>query len=194
MLESIYQEEEQDIDNKKVLSLSSDVIRVTKEAIKANMIALAPLILPLPHKFVFLITQLCKKAIKCKDSNTYIPVLKHMVQYFCVHIGGSQHIFDEIQKTLNLGKKELEASRMTLHRFGNTSSSSIWYELAYIEAKGKVKKEDRVLQIACGSGFKCNSVVWKALLNVKKPKINPWLDCIDEYPIEIPKYDKIDLD
>lgn len=58
----------------------------------------------------------------------------------------------------------IEASRMALHRFGNTSSGSIWYELAYIEAKCKVKKENRMWQIAFGSGFKCNNAVWKAEL------------------------------
>mgnify|MGYP002775942745 FL=1 len=85
----------------------------------------------------------------------------------------------------------MEASRMTLHRWGNTSSSSIWYELAYLEAKERVKRGDRVWQVAFGSGFKCNSVVWKALRNVKKPKVNPWLDRLDIYPIDIPEYQSI---
>lgn len=69
----------------------------------------------------------------------------------------------------------MEASRKTLERFGNTSSSSIWYELAHLEANSKVKKEDRVCQIAFGSGFKCNSVVWKALRTVAVPSKSPWI-------------------
>lgn len=69
-------------------------------------------------------------------------------------------------------------------RFGNTSSSSLWYELAYMEAKERVKRGDRVWQIAFGSGFKCNSAVWRALRTVKRPtRGNPWLDDINKYPI-----------
>lgn len=64
---------------------------------------------------------------------------------------------------------------MTLYRFGNTSSSSLYYELAYAEAKGRIRRRDRLWQIAFGSGFKCNSAVWKALRTIKPgDKYNPW--------------------
>uniref|UniRef100_I3T0S5 Beta-ketoacyl-[acyl-carrier-protein] synthase III C-terminal domain-containing protein n=1 Tax=Lotus japonicus TaxID=34305 RepID=I3T0S5_LOTJA len=80
----------------------------------------------------------------------------------------------------------MEASRMTLHRFGNTSSSSIWYELAYMEAKERVRRGDRVWQLAFGSGFKCNSVVWLSMKRVNKPsRNNPWLDRINRYPVSL---------
>ena len=49
---------------------------------------------------------------------------------------------------------------------GNTSSSSIWYELRFVERESgirAIKKGQRVLQIAFGSGFKCNSAVWLRL-------------------------------
>ena len=84
----------------------------------------------------------------------------------------------------------MEPSRMTLYRFGNTSSSSLWYELAYSEAKGRIKRGERVWQIAFGSGFKCNSAVWRALKNVVPPKDqgrNPWMEEIDKFPVVVPK-------
>ena len=41
------------------------------------------------------------------------------------------------------------------------------------------KGGDRVWQIAFGSGFKCSSVVWKALKNVGRPKRSPWFELED---------------
>ncbi|CAE7299221.1 KCS9 [Symbiodinium natans] len=54
-------------------------------------------------------------------------------------------------------------SVQTLHDWGNTSSSSIWYETDWIERFGDLHPGERILQISFGSGFKCNSAVWVAL-------------------------------
>lgn len=51
--------------------------------------------------------------------------------------------------------------------YGNTSSSSIWYEMDYIRNHMELSRGQRVLQVAFGSGFKCNSAVWLCL-NAKK--------------------------
>ncbi|KAF3574753.1 hypothetical protein F2Q69_00063050 [Brassica cretica] len=119
-----------------------------------------------------------------KTNITTIPDFKLAFEHFCIHAGG-RAVIDELEKNLQLSPVHVEASRMTLHRFGNTSSSSIWYELAYIEAKGRMRRGNRVWQIAFGSGFKCNSAVWEALRNVKPSKDSPWEDCIDKYPVTL---------
>jgi 3-ketoacyl-CoA synthase len=36
----------------------------------------------------------------------------------------------------SLSEKKIAASRASLYRYGNTSSASIWYELAYHECNG----------------------------------------------------------
>ncbi|KAH9682376.1 3-ketoacyl-CoA synthase 20 [Citrus sinensis] len=103
-------------------------------------------------------------------------------------------VLDELEKNLELSEWHMEPSRMTLYRFGNTSSSSLWYELAYSEAKGRMRKGDRTWQIAFGSGFKCNSAVWQALrtINPAKEK-NPWIEEIHEFPVHVPRVAAVDL-
>lgn len=144
--------------------------------------------LPFSEQLLFFATLVWRHLFGSKNGGNspsmkkpYIPDYKLAFEHFCVH-AASKTILDELQRNLELSDKNIEASRMTLHRFGNTSSSSIWYELAYMEAKESVRRGDRVWQLAFGSGFKCNSVVWRAMRRVTKPSRNPWLDCINRYP------------
>ncbi|KAL8143428.1 hypothetical protein V2J09_016460 [Rumex salicifolius] len=176
----VYQE--QDEDGKTGVSLSKDLMAVAGDALKTNITTLGPLVLPMSEQLLFFVTLVGKKLLNPKIK-PYIPDFKLAFEHFCIHAGG-RAVIDELEKNLELSKEHVEASRMTLHRFGNTSSSSIWYELAYIEAKGKMMKGNRVWQIAFGSGFKCNSAVWVALRNVKASDRSPWSDCIDKYPVE----------
>jgi len=89
----------------------------------------------------------------------YVPKWDKAVQHWCIHAGG-RGVIDAIQKGLNLSDEAVMPSRSTLERYGNTSSSSIWYELGWIEKNRLLQKGDRIIQIAFGSGFKCNSAVW----------------------------------
>ncbi|KAJ4774782.1 3-ketoacyl-CoA synthase [Rhynchospora pubera] len=71
----------------------------------------------------------------------------------------------------------------TFHRYGNQSASSMLYQMAYLEAKGKMKKSDRVLQLGIGSGLKCNSLVLECVRDFEIDlKANPWGDCLHQYP------------
>ncbi|KAK1379627.1 hypothetical protein POM88_026371 [Heracleum sosnowskyi] len=59
---------------------------------------------------------------------------------------------------------------------------------AYDEAKDMIQKGDKVWQIAFGSGFKCNSSVWRALTNVIPiGEKNPWTDEINDFPVSVPQ-------
>ncbi|CAI0466855.1 unnamed protein product [Linum tenue] len=115
---------------------------------------------------------------------------KRAFQHFCIHAGGKA-VIQAIQKNLKLNDEDVEPSKMTLYRFGNTSSSSIWYELSYVEAKGKMRKGDHVWQIAFGSGFKCCSAVWKCNQSRVITRDNAWVDDIHLYPVAIPATAKI---
>lgn len=54
---------------------------------------------------------------------------------------------DGIGKQLGLDDRRLAPSRNTLKWFGNTSSSTVWYSLAYVEACQGVAPGDRAWQV-----------------------------------------------
>ncbi|XP_056176988.1 3-ketoacyl-CoA synthase 11-like [Syzygium oleosum] len=168
------------------VSLSKDLMAVAGEAMRTNITTLGPLVLPMSEQLLFFMTTVARKVFKMKI-RPYIPDFKLAFEHFCIHVGG-RAVLDEIEKNLELTDWHMEPSRMTLYRFGNTSSSSLWYELAYLEAKGRIRKGDRTWQIAFGSGFKCNSAVWRALRTVNPAKErNPWMDEIHEFSVHLPK-------
>ncbi|KAJ7954094.1 3-ketoacyl-CoA synthase [Quillaja saponaria] len=181
--------EEEDREGKVGTSLSKDLMAIAGEALKSNITTIGPLVLPASEQLLFLLTLIVRKIFNPKWK-PYIPDFKQAFEHFCIHAGG-RAVIDELQKNLQLSAEHVEASRMALHRFGNTSSSSLWYELSYIEAKGRMKKGDRVWQIAFGSGFKCNSAVWKCNKTIKTPTDGPWEDCIHRYPVHIPEIVKL---
>ncbi|XP_058085460.1 3-ketoacyl-CoA synthase 11-like [Magnolia sinica] len=180
----VYQEED---DTSRVgVALSKDLMAVAGEALKSNITTLGPLVLPMSEQLLFFATLVARKLLKMKIK-PYIPDFKMAFEHFCIHAGG-RAVLDELEKNLDLKEWHMEPSRMTLYRFGNTSSSSLWYELSYAESKGRVKRGDRVWQIAFGSGFKCNSAVWQAMRTVDPAKEkNPWIDEIDNFPVDVPK-------
>ncbi|KAJ8464258.1 hypothetical protein OPV22_026810 [Ensete ventricosum] len=181
--------EEEDAEGHTGISLSKDLMAIAGEALKSNITTIGPLVLPMSEQLLFFFSLVARKLINPKRK-PYIPDFKQAFEHFCIHAGG-RAVIDELQKNLELSAEHVEASRMTLHRFGNTSSSSLWYELNYIESKGRMRRGDRVWQIGFGSGFKCNSAVWKCLRTVKTPVDGPWSDCIHRYPVHIPEVVKL---
>ncbi|KAG6550585.1 hypothetical protein Mapa_007838 [Marchantia paleacea] len=180
----VYQEE--DSTGSLGVSLSRELMAVAGNALKANITTLGPLVLPLSEQILFFASLVARKFLNMK-MKPYIPDFKLAFEHFCIHAGG-RAVLDELEKNLDLTEWHMEPSRMTLYRFGNTSSSSLWYELAYTEAQGRVKRGDRLWQIAFGSGFKCNSAVWRALRTVKPPVNNAWSDVIDRFPVKLPQF------
>ncbi len=102
----------------------------------------------------------------------YVPSFLSGVRHFAIHAGG-RRVIDGVEKNLRLPAECTAPSRAALWNFGNTSSSSIWYELKFIEQESErwiakdagapVAAGERVLQIAFGSGLKINSALWLRL-------------------------------
>lgn len=168
------------------VALSRSLLHVAANALKTNITELGPSCLPFSEQIRYGWSIFKGKFWNATaKQEMYIPNFKKAFEHFCIHAGG-RAIIDAVEERLRLNKKDGEASRMTLHRFGNTSSSSVWYELSYLEAKGRIKKGDRVWQIAFGSGFKCNSAVWECVSELDRNMRNVWSSSIDLYPVQIP--------
>jgi 3-ketoacyl-CoA synthase len=150
-----------------------------------NLREITPKILPVRELLRFMVVSFIRKYWSHRSTKGVVspkPVInfKTGVDHFCIHTGGKA-VIDGIGVNLDLTEYDLEPARMTLHRFGNTSASSLWYVLGYMEAKKRLKRGDRVLMMSFGAGFKCNSCLWEVLRDLGDAG-NAWTDCIDSYP------------
>ncbi|XP_066387851.1 3-ketoacyl-CoA synthase 12-like [Miscanthus floridulus] len=161
------------------ISLSKSLPKVAVRAFAANMTRLAPRILPVRELARFAAVVACQKLLR-RGSSSKVN-FKAGADHFCLHPGGVA-VIDAVKRDMGLEERDVEPSRMTLHRWGNTSTSSVWYVLSYMEAKGRLKVGDRVLMVTFGSGFKCNSCVWEVTGDMADK--GAWADCIDSYPPE----------
>ncbi|KIY98156.1 3-ketoacyl-CoA synthase 11 [Monoraphidium neglectum] len=149
---------------------------VAARALRANLTSLGPLVLPLSEQLLFAANLAARKVASASKAaaqqmpltwtRPYTPDFKKAFEHMCIHTGG-RGVIDTIEKELALPKKAVEPSRAALYQFGNTSSTSVWYILAYMEHSGRVSKGDRVWQLGFGSGFKCNSAVWVANRSIR---------------------------
>ena len=165
------------------VAITKSLMPVAIKTIEANLTTLGHLVLPISEKILFIANYIARH-FNLEKIKPYVPDFMKAIDHIVTHVGG-QPVLDEVERSLKLSKNDMEASRMTLYRFGNTSSSSVWYGLAYTEAKGRIKKGDRVWQIAFGSGFKCNSLIMKAMRDVDLEEKNPWSNEIDGFPVAL---------
>jgi len=166
---AVFQKE--DSEGQRGVALSKEIVKVAGGALTAQFKTLGRRILPISEQakvgLNILLTLLVKKAqvlglTEAKPPKPYVPDFSRAVQHFCIHAGG-RAIIDGVQKTLGLEDRYMQASRSTLYEFGNTSSSSVWYEMEWLERFGDMRRGEKALQITFGSGFKCNSAVWRVL-------------------------------
>ncbi|CAO2838966.1 unnamed protein product [Amaranthus hypochondriacus] len=163
------------------VSVSKDIPGVFAEMLHDQLVCLGTLILPTYEKVKFVASIYWKKYFK-KSAKVYVPNFKTVVRHFCLPLSGKP-VIKKIGKGLKLGETEMEAALATWHRFGNLSSSAFWYELAYLEAKERVKEGEKILMIGAGSGMKCISVVLECIRPIfGESNKGPWAESIDMYP------------
>ncbi|KAL6646187.1 hypothetical protein ACP70R_017795 [Stipagrostis hirtigluma subsp. patula] len=176
--------QEDDAEGNVGVNLSKDLLIVAGDALRANITAVGPVVLPISEQLQFALSIIASKLLNGRVK-PYVPNFRTAFEHFCIHSGG-RAVIDKVQHSLGLSDENVEPSRMTLHRFGNTSSSSVWYELAYIEAKGRMRKGDRAWMIGFGAGFKCNSATWECIRPAAEPD-SAWAACVHRYPVNIPE-------
>ena len=142
--------------------LSKGLMKVAGEALKRNITTLGPLVLPFSEQFKYFWVNMLQRKILKRKIPPFVPDFHKGIDHFCIHAGG-RAVIEAIEENLKLTPQDVAASKAVLKRYGNTSSSSIWYEMAFHEKEGAVHRGHKVWQIAFGSGFKCNSAVWEAL-------------------------------
>ncbi|PIA51039.1 hypothetical protein AQUCO_01100099v1 [Aquilegia coerulea] len=172
--------QKEDDDEYQGVSLSRTLPKVASRAISVNLRELAPKILPIRELLRYLL-------VTCLQRKATMN-FKTGINHFVLHTGGKA-VIEGVGKGLGLNEYDLEPSRSTLHRFGNTSAGSIWYVLAYMEAKKRLKQGDAILMISLGAGFKCNSCVLEVVRDLSDE--NVWKDCITSYPTETETADNL---
>ena len=146
----------QDALGNKGVFLERALLHVAADAMRANITRLAPHVLPF--------SELRKAAA---DPRNFKPKFGEVFDHFLLHTGGPA-VLGAIDKALGLTPSQLEASRKTLERFGNTSAASTWYTMAHAEHFAGIKRGDRLWQLGLGGGFKCTSAVWKATRKINE--------------------------
>lgn len=174
--------ETQDKENQRGVRLSKEIVKVAGKCMEKNMTTIGPYVLPLSEQIPVATAIALRFALKALGNllrsvgqeklaarlpakKHYVPDFKRGIDHFCIHAGG-RAVIDGIEKNMKLELFHTEPSRMALLNYGNTSSSSIWYEMEYIQEHQKtnpLKKGHRIMQVAFGSGFKCTSGVWLKL-------------------------------
>ncbi|KAL6211329.1 hypothetical protein ACLB2K_016556 [Fragaria x ananassa] len=140
-------------------ALTKDLIPVAGTYLREHIKILAPRVLPLNQLALYVYSVLRSAATwgnKSKFKPLFVPDFTKAFDHFCIHTGGKA-VIEQVGRVLRLGDVLTEPARMSLHRFGNTSSSLVFYELAYFEAKRRIKEGDRVWMLAFGTGFKATS-------------------------------------
>ncbi|GKE64589.1 3-ketoacyl-CoA synthase 5-like protein [Tanacetum coccineum] len=127
------------------VTLKKDVLHVAGELLRTNFQTLGSSILPLEEKIKYGFSIIRKKFLN-NSRELYVPNFRKVIQHYCLPTSGKT-VITEIGKKMKLKEDEVEPALMTLHRFGNQSSSSLWYELASMEGKERDKQGERVLQL-----------------------------------------------
>ena len=165
------------------VALTKDLVRVAGAALRNHIATLAPRVLPVSELLRYGLAMAKSLLLEGKIAKDKVPDFLKAFEHICLHPGGKA-VVNAVGRLMKLPESAVEPARMTLHKFGNTSSSSVFYELGYFEVKKRIKKGDRVWMLSFGTGFKACSLVWRCLKEPQFDPVNPWNACAFRYPVK----------
>jgi 3-ketoacyl-CoA synthase len=162
------------------VELNRDLVKVAGRALERNLTKMAPLVLPVSEMVKYAAVAAARALLpRHRAPPPYTPDFKKAFDHFCLHAGG-RGVIDGLAKQLALPAHKAAPSYNSLFWYGNTSSASLWYALGYVEAVQGVRAGEVVWQVGFGSGFKCNSAVWRALRPIHDTEHSAWTHMADE--------------
>ena len=93
----------------------------------------------------------------CYALTKRIPKWQENVDYCVLHTAGN-NILRSLQQALNLGDAQIAHNFDCFRKYGNTSSASVYYSFRELERSAALKRGDRLLFLAFGSGFMTKSM------------------------------------
>eukprot|EP00878_Enallax_costatus_P014371 GHUV01015031.1.p2 GENE.GHUV01015031.1~~GHUV01015031.1.p2 ORF type:complete len:223 (+),score=54.84 GHUV01015031.1:1917-2585(+) len=106
--------------------LGKELMSVAASALKLNLTRLGPKVLPLTEQLAFAANLVARQVMGPKKVKPYVPDFTMAFDHICLHTGG-RAVLDTMEKALSLNPEMMEPSRAGLYRFGNVSSTSIWW-------------------------------------------------------------------
>lgn len=148
-----------DQEGKQGVYLGKNVVNEASQGLTKAMTKIAPRIMTWRQVAEYLVH--CYRQKMGQTQEAYVPNFMEGLQHILIHAGGAK-VLDGIGKALRLSEEYLQPSRAVLRDYGNVSSSTTWYSLAWVESHRGVKKGDKIMQVGVGSGVKCGVNVWQA--------------------------------
>jgi 3-ketoacyl-CoA synthase len=149
--------------------LGKDVVAEASGGLKHALTEIGPRVLSWSQIASFAANAAARALLGSKRYKAYKPSFgrgRSTLDHILIHAGGAK-VLDGIGRELQLSEHDLEPSRAVLRDYGNVSSSSTWYTLAYVETARGVAKGDTIMQVGVGSGVKCGVCVWRAARDVR---------------------------
>ncbi len=143
---------------------NANVPKCAMKAVTAALTRIAPRVLTLRQMAEAVRHELARR--KDPDLPPYAPAFSECVDHFALH-PGIHAMLKGFMKGLKIAPAKMMPSFAALRDYANTSSSSTWYVMGYIEAIDGVRRGDTIMQLGVGAGVKCGINVYKALRTFK---------------------------